>query len=220
MEQTKERTMQEWSEAKVVDGHASTRAEARAPLRLLIIAPSHDILGGQSVHAAQLVKEFGKETTLRVSFLPINPRAPGFLKYLQRVKFIRTITTSFIYLIKLLTKIPRHDVIHVSSAAHTGFIISTMPPVYLGKLFGKKVVLNYHAGQAVEHLREWKRTAIPTARRVDAVVVPSGWLVDVFAEHGLSARAIFNHVKLDDFHFRERKPLRPVFLSNRNFNPI
>ena len=220
MEQTKERTMQEWSETKVVDQHVSDRAEARAPLRLLIIAPSHDILGGQSVHAAQLVKEFGKEPALRVSFLPINPRAPGFLKYLQRVKFIRTITTSLIYLIKLLTKIPHHDVIHVSSAAHTGFIISTMPPIYLGKLFGKKVVPNYHAGQAVEHLREWKRTAIPTARLADAVVVPSNWLVGVFAEHGLSARAIFNHVELDDFHFRERKPLRPLFLSNRNFNPI
>src|SRR3954451_25385760 len=116
MEQTKERTMQEWSEAKVVDGHASTRSEAqRAPLRLLIIAPSHDLLGGQSIHAAQLVKEFGKEPTLRVGFLPINPRAPGFLKYLQRVRLIRTFVTSFFYFVKLLTNIPRYEVIHVSS---------------------------------------------------------------------------------------------------------
>src|SRR5438105_5443732 len=119
MEQTKESTVQEWSKAKLDAAEAAQASLARSPLRLLIIAPSHDILGGQSVHAAQLVKEFGKEPALRVSFLPINPRAPGFLKYLQRVKFIRTITTSLIYLIKLLTKIPRHDVIHVSSAAHT-----------------------------------------------------------------------------------------------------
>src|SRR5436305_15039287 len=111
MEQTKERTMQEWSETKVVDRHASTRADTHAPLRLLIIAPSHDILGGQSVHAAQLVKEFGKEPALRVSFMHINQRAPGFLIYLKRVKFICTITTSLIYLIMLLNTIPRNDVL-------------------------------------------------------------------------------------------------------------
>ncbi|HEV7842267.1 MAG TPA: glycosyltransferase family 4 protein, partial [Pyrinomonadaceae bacterium] len=36
----------------------------------------------------------------------------------------------------------------------------------------------------------------------------------------LKARAIFNHVELDNFNFRVRAPLRPAFLSNRNFNPI
>jgi glycosyltransferase involved in cell wall biosynthesis len=220
--------MPEWNEPRrenvVREANDSTAAAAtarmRVPLRLLVIAPSHDILGGQSVHAAQLVKEFSKEAGLRVGFLPINPRAPGFLKVLQRVKYVRTLVTSLIYLAKLLTHIPRYDVIHVSSAAATGFILATMPPVYLGKLFGKKVVLNYHAGQAEEHLRDWRRTAIPTIRRADAVVVSSGWLVDVFARHNLKARAIFNHVELDNFNFRERRPLRPAFLSNRNFNPI
>jgi glycosyltransferase involved in cell wall biosynthesis len=227
MEQTKERTMPEWNEPRresvvreASDSTAASAARVRVPLRLLVIAPSHDILGGQSVHAAQLVREFSKEAGLRVGFLPINPRAPGFLKVLQRVKYVRTLVTSVIYLAKLLTQIPRYDVIHVSSAADTGFILATMPPVYLGKLFGKKVVLNYHAGQAEEHLRDWRRTAIPTIRRADAVVVSSGWLVDVFARHGLKARAIFNHVELDDFSFRERRPLRPAFLSNRNLNPI
>lgn len=211
------------AEARVAR-HSTTREDARAaglsPLRVLIIAPSHDILGGQSIHAAQLISEFAKEPTLRVGFLPINPRAPGFLRRLQKIKYVRTVITSFIYLLKLLTHIPRYEVIHVSSAADTGFVLSTTPPVIIGKLFGKKVVLNYHAGQAEEHLRDWGRTAKPVIRMADATVVSSGWLVDVFARHGLEARAIFNHVELEAFHFRERQPLRPVFLSNRNFDPI
>lgn len=220
MERTKERTIHEWSEATRADGRETNSPSVGVPLRVLVIAPSHDILGGQSIHAAQLIREFGKEPSLKVGFLPINPRAPGVLRHLQRVKFVRTLVTSFIYLSKLLTHIPRYDVIHVSSAAATGFILATMPPVFIGKLYGKKVVLNYHAGQAEEHLREWRRTAIPTIRRADATVVSSGWLVDVFARHGLKARAIFNHVELDSFHFRERRTLRPVFLSNRNFAQI
>lgn len=221
MEQTKERTVGEWSEARLADRHETdASATRRAPLRVLVVAPSHDFLGGQSIHAAQLIKEFSKEPTLRVGFLPITPHAPGILRYLQRIKYVRTVVTTIVYLTKLLMSIPRYDVIHVSSAANTGFLVSTTPPIFIGKLFGKKVVLNYHAGQAEEHLRDWRRTAIPTIRLADAVVVSSGWLVDVFARHGLKARAIFNHVELDNFHFRERKPLRPVFLSNRNFDPI
>ena len=142
------------------------------------------------------------------------------LRGLQKIKYVRTVVTSLIYLTKLLLNVPRYDLIHVSSAAHTGFILATTPPVVIGKLFGRRVVLNYHAGQAEEHLRVWGRTAKPVIRMADATVVSSGWLVDVFARHGLRARAIFNHVDLDEFKFRERRPLRPAFLSNRNFDPI
>ena len=247
MEQTEERTVSRWGDAgRRAEAHAEARgAEARAdvrradtreaarhadaheteaiapkPLRVLIVAPSHDILGGQSIHAAQLVREFGKEPTLSVGFLPINPRAPGVLRSLQKIKYVRTVVTSFVYLTKLLLSVPRYDLIHISSAAHTGFILATTPPVVIGKLFGRRVVLNYHAGQAEEHLRVWGRTAKPVIRMADATVVSSGWLVDVFARHRLRARAIFNHVELDEFKFRERRPLRPAFLSNRNFDPI
>ncbi|HYH84256.1 MAG TPA: glycosyltransferase family 4 protein [Pyrinomonadaceae bacterium] len=231
VEQTKERAVSRWgadaglrAEAResVGRGGAGMDADAarRAPLRVLIIAPSHDILGGQSIHAAQLVRELSKEPTLRVSFLPINPRAPGVLRRLQKIKYVRTVVTSFIYLAKLLARVPRYDVIHVSSAADTGFVLATTPPVVVGKLFGKRVVLNYHAGQAEEHLRDWGRTAKPVIRMADATVVSSGWLVDVFARHGLKARAIFNHVELEALRFRERRRLRPAFLSNRNFDPI
>lgn len=233
IEQTEKSAMSKWggggdagrpAEAREFVRHTDAERDAvaagRAPLRVLIIAPSHDILGGQSIHAAQLVREFEREPTLRVGFLPINPRAPGVLRRLQKIKYVRTIVTSCVYLIKLLARVPRYDVIHVSSAASTGFVLATTPPIIVGKLFGKRVVLNYHAGQAEEHLRDWGRTAKPVIRMADATVVSSGWLVDVFARHGLKARAIFNHVELSEFRFRERRPLRPVFLSNRNFDPI
>jgi hypothetical protein len=51
----------------------------------------------------------------------------------------------------------------------------------------------------------------------DMIVVPSQFLVDVFQKFGLHSRWIFNFVELDQFRWRERKPLRPVFFSNRNF---
>jgi glycosyltransferase involved in cell wall biosynthesis len=230
MGRTEERTVGGWGDAAHDAAREKSRANARGPkgeaarrgpLRVLVVAPSHDLLGGQSIHAARLVSELNKEESFEVGFVPINPRAPGLLGRLQRVKYLRTCVRFPLYLWKLLANVPRCDVLHVSSAALSSFLITTTPAILVGKLFRRKVVLNYHAGQAVEHLRDWRRTAIPVIRMADATVVSSGWLVDVFASHGLAARAIFNHVELAEFRFRERRfGPRPVFLSNRNFDPI
>jgi glycosyltransferase involved in cell wall biosynthesis len=206
------------------DARAATDARdatvASKPLRVLIVAPSHDMLGGQSIHAEQLVRELSKEPSFEVGFQTINPRAPGLLRRLQKIKYVRGMIRLPLYLARLLANVPRYNIIHVSSAASSSFVVTTTPAILIGRLFGKRVVLNYHAGQAEEHLRDWGSIVKPVARMADATVVSSGWLVDVFARHGLKARAIFNHVELDDFKFRERRPLRPVFLSNRNFDPI
>ncbi|HEY0408259.1 MAG TPA: glycosyltransferase family 4 protein [Pyrinomonadaceae bacterium] len=220
MKEGSPRTIEQWSKAGEWAEDYEQPARVQKPLRILIIAPSHDILGGQSIHAERLLKELGKEPTLRLSFTPINPRAPGIFGRLQKIKYARTLIRLPLYLLKMLLNVPRNDVIHVSSAALSSFAMTTTPAILIGKLFGKKVVLNYHAGQAEEHLRDWGRTAIPVIRLADATVVPSNWLVDVFARHNLKARAIFNHVELDSFHFRARRPLGPRFLSNRNFDPI
>jgi len=94
------------------------------------------------------------------------------------------------------------------------------PAILIGKLCGKKVILNYRSGEAEDHLANWRWTAIPIIRLADVIVVPSGYLVDVFAKFGLRARAIFDIIELDVFRFRERRPVRPVFLTSRLLEPL
>ncbi|HEX8098444.1 MAG TPA: glycosyltransferase family 4 protein [Pyrinomonadaceae bacterium] len=194
-------------------------AEGVAPLRVLVVAPSLDILGGQAVHAARLLENLRAEAGLEVSFLPVNPPFPGPLKKVQAVKYIRSVRSTLLYWVKLLSRVRKFDVIHIYSASYLSFVISPTPALLIAKLYGKKTVLNYHSGQAADHFRRWGRTAVPTLRLADEIAVQSDYLVDVFAQFGLKARAVFNHLELERFHFRERKPLRPVFLSNRNFEP-
>jgi len=57
-------------------------------------------------------------------------------------------------------------------------------------------------------------------RLAHEIVVPSGYLVGVFAKFGLQARSIFNFVDVERLSYRERSTLRPVFLSNRNFQSL
>ena len=72
------------------DEFPSSKASS-SKLRILVVAPSLGILGGQAVQAARLVEQLRQEETLDVSFLPVNPVLPGGFKKLQAIKYVRTI---------------------------------------------------------------------------------------------------------------------------------
>ncbi|MGH9800437.1 MAG: glycosyltransferase family 4 protein [Blastocatellia bacterium] len=194
--------------------------QAVAPLRLLIAAPSLDILGGQPRQAAILLDWFRQESDMEVSFVPHNPRLPGVLSWLQRIKYVRTVVTSLWYWALLLIHARRCDVLHVFSASYYSYLLSVMPALLIAKLYGKKSVLNYRSGEAEDHLQNWPLTAKPTMKWADVIAVQSGYLKDLFARYGLKATIIPSSINLERFHFRERKPLRPVFLSNRLHEPL
>jgi L-malate glycosyltransferase len=85
-------------------------------------------------------------------------------------------------------------------------------------LRGKKILINYHSGEARDHLR---RSAIARAvlKRTDQIVTPSAFLVDVFKEFALSAAPIPNNVDFSQFTYRPRQPLRPHLVCTRGFHP-
>ena len=190
------------------------------PIRVLIVAPSLRILGGQAVQANYLLEHLSREPLFEVSFLPHNPRLPGPLRVLQLIKYVRTLVTSLVYFITLLLQVPKHDVIHIFSASYFSFLLAPTPAILIARLFGKKTILNYHSGEAEDHLRCWPRTAIPVMRLADQLIVPSRYLVEVFSKFGLPAHAVANIIDQDKFKFRERRPLLPLFLSNRNLYPL
>jgi len=190
-----------------------------SPIRVCIVAPSLDILGGQAVVAQRLVAQLRRDPDIELSFVPHNPQLPGLFRYMQRVKYLRTFVTSLVYAVSLLRKLRNQDVIHVFSASYWSFLLAPTPAVIIGKAYRKRVILNYRSGEAADHLARWRRTALPVLRMADSVVVPSQYLVDVFAEFGIAARAISNFVEADKIPFRERTNPKPRFIANRNFAP-
>ena len=201
-------------------GGATSAARTKRRLRVLIVAPSLDILGGQAVQASRLLARLSKESDLSVSFLPHNPRLPAPFNKLQSIKYVRTIVTSLLYVALLLARVRKYDCIHIFSASYFSFLLAPTPAILIAKLYGKRVVLNYRSGEAEDHLKRWSRTALPVIRLADQIAVPSGYLVDVFRQFNLEARPVFNFVDTERFRFRKREPLRPDFLSNRNLEPM
>lgn len=187
-------------------------------LKIAVVAPSLKNMGGQSIQAARLIEAFADAERIRLKLIPNNPELI-FLGFLQKIPVVKTIVTSLKFWQLLLTEIKRYDAVHIFSSGTTSYIISTIPPLLASKIFDKKSILNYHHGGLKEHINEWKLTAKPTMQMFDEIVVPSRFLVGVFSEFGLESQAISNFIETEKFAFRERNPLKPVFLSNRNFEP-
>ena len=188
-------------------------------LRICLIGPSPRMVGGQAVQAQRLHKRLSSNARLEVTFLPIDPRVAPPLRFLQRLKYVRTAVTSCLYGLSLLRRVPGTDVVHVFSASYWSFLLCPVPALLVGRLLGKAVIINYRSGEADDHLSRW-RTAVPLLRMCDLIVVPSEYLVGVFARHGLQAHVVPNFVEVDHFPYRRREALRPLFLSNRSLQKL
>jgi L-malate glycosyltransferase len=184
-------------------------------LRVAIVAPTLQILGGHSVQAQGLLTAWRHDADVEAWLVPINPTPPRLLRAALQVKYLRTAVTELTYVPQLLRQIARADVVHVFSASYWSFLLAPLPAILVARLLGRPVVLNYHSGEAADHL-EHSRIARAALASVESNVVSSRYLADVFARFGLPTAVVPNTIDLARFAFRERLPLRPKFLSTRN----
>jgi L-malate glycosyltransferase len=182
-----------------------------------IVAANLDIVGGHCVQAQALI-DCLREDGFDARLLPINPRFPYGLGWLRRLPGIRTLVNQLFYL-PSLTRLAQTDVVHIFSASYSSFLLAPLPAIVAGKMFGRRVVLHYHSGEADDHLSSWGLFVHPWLRLADKLVVPSEYLKGVFACHGYQVRVVPNIVDLTAFRYRPRRPIAPNFLSTRNLEP-
>ena len=185
--------------------------------KVIIVAASLDILGGQGVQACSLVEALGRDS-VPVAFLPINPAFPTGLRWTRRWRYVRTLVNQAFYIPSLM-KVREADIVHAFSASYAAFLLATVPAMVMGRLMGRRVILHYHSGEADDHLAHWGVLVHPWLQLADEIVVPSEYLARVFGTHGYATRVIPNVVNLTRFEYRDRIPLRPRLLSTRNLEP-
>jgi glycosyltransferase involved in cell wall biosynthesis len=190
------------------------KSASRTALTIAVVAPSLDILGGQGVQAKSLMEAL-KDIGFNVLFIPVNPRFPRWLQWARKIPGFRTLINQLLY-IPSLRQLRNANLVHVFSASYWSFLISPLPAILAARLFRKPVVLNYHSGEANDHLKHWGWGVHPWLRLVTEIVVPSVYLEHVFAHHGYDTRVIRNMIDTSTFRYRERVPLKPRLLSARN----
>lgn len=188
-------------------------------MRVCLISPHIHSPGGQAVQAMEIGERL-KEEGIEVGYVPMNPRFEGFLGLLQRYKYIRTFITSIAYIKNLITTIPNYDVLHVFSASYFSFLIAPTPAVLIGKYFRKKVVLNYHSGEAEDHLSRSSGIVKKVLKFVDSLAVPSLYLKQIFGTFGIDSEVVHNVVNEDMFRFKKRETYYPRFIVSRNLELI
>jgi len=185
--------------------------------RVCIVAPSLRYVGGQSVQADLLLRHWQNDPDIDIRFLAVDPPLPGALAWAERIPGLRTILREPIYFWRLWRGFKGVDVAHIFSASYWSFLLAPAPASFVAKMRGSKTLINYHSGEARDHLQRF-RSAKFVLSRVDKIVVPSGYLVDVLRDFGLPASAVPNIIDLSQFRYRERIPLRPHLVCTRGFS--
>jgi glycosyltransferase involved in cell wall biosynthesis len=190
------------------------------PLRVAVVVASRRIIGGHSVQAARLLDAWRADGAVDAWIVPIDPVPPAPFDRLLRVKYLRTLVTQLWYWPLLVRELRRADVVHAFSASYASFLLAPLPAVIVAKVLGKPVVLNYHSGEARDHFGRSAVARFVLRRLVDANVVQSPFLRDVFRSFDIDAQVVPNVVDLRQFTYRVRDPLRPRLLCTRNLEPL
>jgi L-malate glycosyltransferase len=193
-------------------------ASSHRPLRIAVVGPSNRYVGGQSVQVDALLRNWKNDPEIDARFIAVDPYPPRLLRWMTRIPLLRTLLQEPLYCAALWKRLKEPDIAHVFSASYWSFLLAPAPAYWIARARKKKVLVHYHSGEAADHLRR-SRVARKILKRANCVVVPSRYLVDVFREFGIEAKAIANVVDVEQFCFRPRVPLRPRLICSRGFHP-
>jgi glycosyltransferase involved in cell wall biosynthesis len=186
-------------------------------LKVAIVAPANNP-GGQAAQAAFLTRRWANDSELDVSLVASDPRFPKVLSLLERTPYLRTIIRFLLYMATIWRQLGQADIVHVFSASYWSLVLVPLPAYFVARARKAKIVLNYHSGEAPDHLAHW-RSAHWLLRRVDAIAVPSQYLAQVFAQHGYVTVVVPNGIDDAHFRYRQRDVLQPHMLCTRAFEP-
>ncbi|HYS21663.1 MAG TPA: glycosyltransferase [Gemmatimonadales bacterium] len=189
----------------------------RVELRVCLVAPSGRKPGGHSVQAANLAGWLRAADRVETVFVGTDVALPGLLRPLDRVPGVRTVVRHTLLAGRLLRTARTCDVIHVFAAAYWSFLLSAGLGVAAGRIVRRPVIVNYHSGEAPDHLARWPRAVRWVLQHAALLVVPSDFLARVFAQYGYTARVIRNGVDPARFRWRARGAPYRRLLCTRDF---
>jgi glycosyltransferase involved in cell wall biosynthesis len=172
-----------------------------------------------ALQAAQLRRLLEGEG-LAVSFLPTNgPYRPSWIGRLHGLRAVARLVPYLVAIWRLARKV---DVIHLMANSGWAWHLFAAPVLWLAPLAGTPVIVNYRGGEAEHFFERAFRWVKPSLRRAAKVVVPSGYLQQVFAARGEAVSVIPNVVDTAQFHPPAERSRHEGFLFaiTRNLEPI
>jgi glycosyltransferase involved in cell wall biosynthesis len=161
----------------------------------------------------QLLRDDG----VNVDVLASNFSLPSALKAVERVPGVRTGLRAVLIWFLLWPRIGRADVVHVMAASWLYFFLAVYPAVLVGRVRGKRVVINYRGGEAREFFQRYGWIASPAFTLARTITAPSEFLASAIRKRfGVAVSIVPNILDSSRFIYRARTEIRPTLLVTRH----
>ena len=188
-------------------------------IRIALVGPLPPPYGGMANQTLQLA-ELLRSEGMSVEVIRVNP--PYRPAWLEKVSGVRALFRLLPYLSCLWTAAGRNDLFHIMANSGWSWHLHAVPAIWIAKLRGNAVVVNYRGGEAEEFFARAFAWVKPSLKRADAIIVPSGFLALIFGKRGFATRVVPNIVNLERFSSIDvsEKPAAPHILVARNLEQL
>lgn len=186
---------------------------------LTLVGPLPPPSGGMANQTRQLSRLF-HASGVRIEVVRTN--ASYRPEWIGKVRGLRAIARLVPYLFALWRGIGRGQAVHIMANSGWSWHLYVAPAVWIASLRRKPVVLNYRGGEAQQFFERSFRWVEPTLRRVNAIVVPSTFLLEIFRRWNFEPVIVPNIIDLNRFGERARaqQTSAPHVIVTRNLEPI
>ncbi len=191
--------------------------------RIGLVGPLPPPPGGianQTRQLAHLLREDG----LSVELVRMNPAYRP--TWVSAIRGVRAVFRLLPYIFDLWQMSGRVNIIQVMANSGWAWYLFATPAIGIGRLRGVPVIVNYRGGGALaffERAWPWIR---PAMLRADQIIVPSGFLQDIFRRFGVDSAIVPNVVDLSRFNPIDKPVLgvsgqaHPHLVVTRNLEDI
>jgi glycosyltransferase involved in cell wall biosynthesis len=171
-------------------------------------------MANQTRQLAAMLSSEGCRVTLVAVNAPYRPR------WIRSVRGLRALFRLIPYLFVLWRSMREVEIVHLMANSGWAWHLLAAPAIWIARLRRKPVVVNYRGGEAAAFLRNQITLVRPTISVAQAMVVPSRFLAQVFAEHRIRTSIVPNIVDLARFRPTEAVPGRMNIVVARNLEDI
>src|SRR5262249_12334551 len=112
-------------------------SQGSEPLRVAVVAASLRYVGGQSVQADLLVRQWQNDPEISAKYIEVDPAFPRPLGWMERIPVLRTIIRTPLYAASLWRELADADIAHVFSASYWSFLVAPVPAWLIARMRGK-----------------------------------------------------------------------------------
>jgi glycosyltransferase involved in cell wall biosynthesis len=197
-------------------GHAQDQSAAG----VLIVAPIPPPYGGMALQAG-LLQRMLRADGIPASVLGYNQRVAPKLPWIESVPGLRTFARTVAFGVRFWRQSRTCEVVHILACSWLYFFVVVSPAIVIGRLRGRRVVLNYRGGDADRFLQRCAWLVRPFFGLGSVLTAPSEFLARVIRRHlNMPVEIVPNIVDFSIFRYRKRSPFRPKVVVTRHLEKL